>query len=230
MSRQARVVAEGVPHHVTQRGNNRRDVFLLEDDRRFYIDVLREKCARFGVTILGWCLMTNHVHLIAVPRRENSLAKALGQTHWQHAMRFNQRYQRSGHLWQNRFYSCPLGRDHLEPALAYVDRNPVRAGLVGKAAEYPWSSAAAHLSGRDEGGLMDERTWAKWGFQDGWEDLLATDSAGSGEEELRRATYGGLALGDDAFVTELEQKLQRRLRPKPPGRVPKAAAQAASGK
>jgi hypothetical protein len=77
---------------------------------------------------------------------------------------------------------------------------------------------------------MDERTWAKWGFQDGWEDLLATDATGGGEEELRRATYGGLALGDEAFVTELEQKLQRRLRPKPPGRVPKAAAQAASGK
>ena len=85
MSRQVRVVAEGVPHHVTQRGNNRRDVFLLEDDRHFYIDVLREKCARFGVTILGWCLMTNHVHLVAVPRSDDSLAKALGQSHWRHA-------------------------------------------------------------------------------------------------------------------------------------------------
>jgi hypothetical protein len=78
MSRQARVVAEAVPHHVTQRGNNRQDIFLTDDDRRFYIDLLREKSAQFGVTLLGYCLMTNHVHLVAVPSHANSLAKALG--------------------------------------------------------------------------------------------------------------------------------------------------------
>ena len=143
MSRQARVVAEAVPHHVTQRGNNRQDIFLTDDDRRFYIDLLREKCEQFGVSLLGYCLMTNHVHFVAVPRRADSLAKTLGQTHWRYAMRFNRRYRRSGHLWQNRFYSCPLGPSHLLAALAYVDVNPVRAGLVGDAAQYPWSSARA---------------------------------------------------------------------------------------
>ncbi len=81
MSRQARVVAEGVPHHVTQRGNNRQDVFLLEDDRRFYIEVLREKSRQFGLSILGYCLMTNHVHLIVAPHEPTALAKALGQAH-----------------------------------------------------------------------------------------------------------------------------------------------------
>ena len=81
MSRQARGVAEGVPHHATQRGNNRQDIFLVDDDRRFYIQTLKQKGERFGLTILGYCLMTNHVHVIAVPRRPDSLAKALGQTH-----------------------------------------------------------------------------------------------------------------------------------------------------
>ena len=82
MSRQAGVVAEGVPHHATQRGNNHQDIFLTDDDRRFSIQMLREKSVQFGLTILGYCLMTNHVHVVAVPRRPNSLAKALGQTHW----------------------------------------------------------------------------------------------------------------------------------------------------
>ena len=125
----ARVVAAGVPHHITQRGNNRQDVFLLDDDRRFYLETLRERSQRHGVTLLGYCLMTNHVHLVAIPERPDSLARALGQSHSCYAQRFNRRYGRTGHLWQNRFYSCPLGRTHLLRALLYVDLNPLRAGL-----------------------------------------------------------------------------------------------------
>ena len=117
----ARVVAAGVPHHITQRGNNRQDVFLLDDDRRFYLETLRERSRRHGVTLLGYCLMTNHVHLVAIPERPDSLARALGQSHSRYAQRFNRRYGRTGHLWQNRFYSCPLGRTHLVRALLYVD-------------------------------------------------------------------------------------------------------------
>ena len=109
----ARVVAAGVPHHITQRGNNRQDVFLLDDDRRFYLETLRERSPRHGVTLLGYCLMANQVHLVAIPERPDSLARALGQSHSRYAQGFNRRYGRTGHLWQNRFYSCPLGRTHL---------------------------------------------------------------------------------------------------------------------
>jgi REP-associated tyrosine transposase len=135
----ARVVVEGVPHHITQRGNNRQDVFLVDEDRRSYIQTLRDKCQQHGVALLGYCLMTNYVHLIGIPPQATSLALALGQARWRYAMRFQQRYGRSGHLWQRRFYSCPFGPRRLVTALAYVDLNPVRAGLVGEAVQYPWS-------------------------------------------------------------------------------------------
>ena len=113
------MVAEGVPHHITQRGNNRQDVFLLDDDRRSYIEALRAKSQQHGLPVLGYCLMTNHVHLVAIPRQATSLARAIGRAHWPYTMHFNRKYQRSGHLWQNRFYSCPLGQSHMVTAPAY---------------------------------------------------------------------------------------------------------------
>ena len=155
MARQARVVAEGVPHHITQRGNNRQDVFLSPEDRRFYLELLRTKCSQHGVALLGYCLMTNHVHLVAIPQRPDSLARGLGQADGQYSQWFNRRQRRSGHLWQERFAACPLGRSHLIAALAYVDLNPVRAGLVRSAVEYEWSSAAAHAANIDSDQLLD---------------------------------------------------------------------------
>jgi putative transposase len=121
MSRQARVVVEGVPHHVTQRGNNRQDIFLADEDRHFYLKTLREKSEQFGLTISGYRLMTNHVHLIAIPRHPHSLAKALGQSHWRYAMRFNRLHRRSGHC----------GRTASTPVLAIqfgTDCKPAEAG------------------------------------------------------------------------------------------------------
>jgi putative transposase len=229
MSREARVVAEGVPHHITQRGNNRQDVFLLDEDRRFYIEALRAKSQQHGLAILGYCLMTNHVHLIAVPRHAASLARAIGQTHWRCTMRFNKKYGRSGHLWQNRFYSCLLGPTHLVSALAYVDLNPVRAGLVGRGPQYPWSSAAAHGSGTVEDPLIDSWAWSETGLASDWEERLQAGSAGARDVDLRRATYSGLPFGDEKFVEKMESRLGRRLHPKPPGRAPKALQMTAGG-
>ena len=216
------MVAEAVPHHITQRGNNRQSVFLLDEDRRFYIEALRAKSRQHGLTILGYCLMTNHVHLIAVPRSPTALAQAIGQAHWRYTMRFNRRYGRSGHLWQNRFYSCPLRASHLVAALAYVDLNPVRAGLVGGAAQYPWSSAAAHVGGSDAAGLVDEWEWDELGLTGEWEAQLRAESAGLRDVDLRRATYAGLPFGDAEFVNEMEARCGRTLRPQPPGPKPKA--------
>jgi REP-associated tyrosine transposase len=139
MPRKPRVVAAGVPHHVTQRGNNRQDIFLVDEDRRFYWAALTANSRRHGLRVVGYCLRTNPVHLVVVPERPDSLRRSLQRTHSHYAQRFNRRYGRSGHLWQGRFYSCPLGRDHLVTAVAYVDLNPVRAHIVGRADHYPWS-------------------------------------------------------------------------------------------
>jgi putative transposase len=153
MSRMARVVLPGCWHHVTQRGNLRQAVFFEASDRQFYLELLRQNCLRFRVAIAGYCLMGNHVHLLAIPSRENGLAHALGRTHNDYARWLNLRRFHSGHLWQNRYYSCPLDEAHGWEALRYVELNPVRAGLVTCAADWPWSSARAHVSGTDTGGV-----------------------------------------------------------------------------
>jgi putative transposase len=221
MARKARVVADGVPHHITQRGNNRQDVFLLSEDRRFYLETLRAKCEQHRVAILGYCLMTNHVHLVAIPERPDGLARALGETHGRYAQRFNRRYRRSGHLWQNRFYSCPLGRDHLLTALAYVDLNPLRAGLVRLPEQYEWSSARAHTAGAESDRTIDAWAWSELAIRDDWTMVLQAAAGGNDGERLRHSTYAGLPFGDAGFVTEMERRAGRPLRPKPPGPTPK---------
>ena len=226
MPRQARVVAGGVPLHITQRGNNRQEVFLLDEDRRFYLDHLREQTRHHGVRLLGYCLMSNHVHLVAVPERPDGLA--LGQLHGCYAWRFNRRYRRSGHLWQNRFYSCPLAKTHLWRALLYVDLNPVRAGLVNDPTAYPWSSAAAHSRGHDPSELLDAWEWSELDPRGEWAEFLAARTLGLADAvALRAATHSGRPFGEGAFVSRLETELGRSLQAKPRGRPPQSSACAA---
>ena len=113
MPRVARIVVPGMPHHITQRGNNRQDVFFIDADRSLYLTLLKEQSRRFGLSIIAYCLMSNHVHLVAAPRRADSLAKAVGRTHWLYAQAINRMHGRSGHLWQNRFHSCALDGEHV---------------------------------------------------------------------------------------------------------------------
>ncbi len=225
MPRQARVVAAGVPHHITQRGNNRQVVFLLDEDRRFYLNHLRAQARHHGVRLLGYCLMSNHVHLVAIPERSDSLALALGQLHCCYARRFNRRYRRSGHLWQNRFYSCPLARSHLWRALLYVDLNPVRAGLTGDPKAYVWSSAVAHSRGEDRSGLLDAWEWGELDPRGEWEEFLAARTLELADAvALREATYRGLPFGEAEFAKRLESQLGRNLQPKPRGRPPQSGS------
>ena len=145
MARQARCVIPGVAHHVTQRGNKRQDVFFVEADYRVYLSYLKESAQRYGLEVTAYCLMTNHIHLLAVPEEESSLSKALGRTHLMYAQYIHRLHGRLGHFWQNRFYSCPLDDAHAYHAAAYIELNPVRAGMAAQAWEYPWSSAAMHF-------------------------------------------------------------------------------------
>jgi putative transposase len=108
MPRLARAVAVGCAHHIAQRGNNRESVFLVDDDRRVYLQMLAEESAKSGLEVLGYCLMGNHVHVVAIPHAEDSLAKGIGRTHFRYSQYINRFHKRSGHLWQGRFYSCAM--------------------------------------------------------------------------------------------------------------------------
>jgi putative transposase len=183
MPRVARIVVPNVPHHVTQRGNNRQEVFFVDDDRRAYLKTLAEQCRKHGVRVLGYCLMTNHVHLIAVPATADALARAIGRAHWLYARYVNRLHRRSGHLWQNRFYSSAMDEDHCLLAMRYAERNPIRAGLCRIARRYRWSSAAAHCGGKDESGLLDGRLWKRLSAGLNWADQLAAGLEPRGEEK-----------------------------------------------
>lgn len=228
MPRIARVVAVGEPHHVTQRGNNRQKTFFSQADRRIYLALLKTHCARWRLDVLGYCLMPNHVHLVVVPGRDNSLAKALGRTHYEYAVYLNGRRRRSGHLWQNRFYSTVLQGSHLAAALRYVDLNPVRAGLVQEATGYEWSSARAHVEVRDREGLLELEWWSEMRPFEDWAEVLLPSRADEAKaEEIRRATRTGRPLGDEEFVRRLEERQERTLVRGKPG--PKGVRARAAG-
>ena len=151
MPRQARVVVPGLPHHVTQRGNRRQPTFFCNGDYRVYLDIAAEVFGPLGVEVWAYCLMPNHVHLIAVPGDETSLAKAMGETHARYTRFINRRENWTGHLWQGRFGSRPMDEAHLYRCVRYVGLNPVDAGLVARAVDWPWSSVKAHITGSADG-------------------------------------------------------------------------------
>jgi putative transposase len=218
MARIARIVVPGVPHHITQRGNNHQDVFFVEDDRREYLRLLAMNAARYGLQVLGYCLMTNHMHLVGVPKASESLAKAVGRTHFAYTQYIARLHGRSGHLWQNRFYSCPMDDEALWPVLVYVDRNPVRAGLVAKAWDWPWSSAAVHAGKVSADPAVDLAAWKRLAEGVQVRSLLVRDEDAATVQRLRRSTHTGRPLAGDAFLATLEKLLGRRMRPLPVGR------------
>ncbi len=148
LSPNAGIVVPGSAHHVTQRGIRRSAIFCDSDDRDRDTEVIGRNCEKSGVQIFAWWWMTNPVHRGAVPGKSNSLALALRLAHSTYARRFNARYRFSGHLWQNRFYSGPLDESHTWATTRYVERNPVRAGMVPRGEDYQRSSDGAHCSGQ----------------------------------------------------------------------------------
>ena len=225
MGRLARAVVPGIAHHITQRGNHRQQVFFDAEDRLVYLAALGENAARYGMRLLGYCLMTNHVHLIAVPERDDSLARALGRAQCDYARWQHIRQRQTGHLWQNRFFSCPLDSGHCWGALRYVERNPVRAGLTEAAEAWPWSSARAHVTGADEAARLDMNEWAACWTPSQWRQALEVGVGDSLlDERIRQATRTGRPLGTEGFAAALEHVLNRPLLPAKRGRKPLALA------
>jgi putative transposase len=211
MGRFARAVAVGVAHHITQRGIDQGQVFFTNAHYGAYLDCLGKYCAQARVRILGYCLMSNHVHLVAVPEEPGSLGVALRRAHGRYALYLNTLRNRVGHLWQNRFYSCALDERHLWVALRYVERNPVRANLVARPEEYKWSSAAAHAGKESAGPLLDWGFHASAGGAERWRGLLAEPEELIAIRALQKGTFTGRPVGSAEFVAGLERELGRPL-------------------
>ena len=214
MARLARVVLPGYPHHIIQRGNRRQDVFFKTSDYEYYLELLKEECAQEKIEIWAYCLMTNHVHLIVNPKKTSNLGRAIGEVHRRYTRMINVRENWKGYLWQGRFSSYPMDKNWLLKAAAYVELNPVKAGMVKKAWNYRWSSVHAHLSGEDEHGIIQpEKLLSLTGD---WRNYLK-ESQGLQIDEFEKHERTGRPLGGEKFIEKAERLLQRELKKKKPG-------------
>jgi putative transposase len=215
MPRLARLVVPGLPHHVTQRGNRCQPTFFSPADYRLYLRLLGRHCAAAGTEVWAWCLMPNHVHLILVPSDEDGLRAAMAETHRRYTRAINARQGWIGHLWQARFGSFVMDEAYLVACARYVELNPVRARLVARPEDWPWSSARAHLGPAADGITATAALTGRW---PDWRALLD----GGLDEETRaaiRAREGnGHPLGGPVFLARLAAATARPLEARRPGR------------
>ncbi|HPL63310.1 MAG TPA: transposase [Syntrophales bacterium] len=217
MPRIARAVAVNYPHHVTQRGNNRGAVFFDEKDKAFYLKTLRLYSDKLNVQIRAYCLMPNHVHVLAVPLDTDSLSQCMGRTSMLYTQYVNRKYKRSGRLWQNRFFSTIIEAEtYLWSVMRYIERNPVKAGMVTDPEGYKWSSCKANMRGKNDL-LVRGGEWLDIGGRAAYRKFVMLHDSGM-EQRIRRATSTGRPLGSVGFVINIESKLLRRLMPGRAGR------------
>jgi putative transposase len=220
MTRLARMVISGLPHHVTQRGNRREAIFFEEGDQRIYCDLLGEQTRKARVEVWAYCLMPNHVHLILNPQQADGLGRAVGETHRRYPNFINARGRWTGHLFQSRFASVAMDDSHLIAAVCYVSLNPVRARLVARAQDWPWSSVRAHLASADDGLVVVRPVLDRMPH---FAELLSANQE-EGFADLRRAEGSGRPVGTTEFVIGLEGLLGRRVALRAPGRKPAASS------
>ena len=218
MARMPRVVVPGYPHHVTQRGNRRQKTFFCDDDYRYYIQLLSESVATSDTDIWAYCLMPNHVHLVMVPGEENGLRSVLGEAHRHYTRHINFRQGWRGHLWQERFHSFVMDEQYLLATVRYVERNPVVARLCRHPADWTWSSAAAHLAGKDDGLVSVKPMLDRI---DNWEAYLSVaQETQVTHQHIQQHTRTGRPLGNSGFIAQLELVTGKALARKKPGRKP----------
>jgi len=218
MARLSRLVLPGHPHHVTQRGNRKERVFFEEGDYLLYIDLLSESAKKADTEIWCYCLMPNHVHLVAVPSDKDGLRRTFADAHRRYTNYINTRLRTTGHLWQGRFGSVVMDEAHLYHAVRYVSLNPVRAKLVEKAKDWRWSSVAAHLAAKDDGLVKVAPVLERYG------NFAAFLGDGSYDEKefkrLRQSETTGRPLGDDAWLDGLEAMTGKNLKAQKRGPKP----------
>lgn len=209
-----RLVVPHFPHHVTQRGNRRQKTFFSNEDYRTYIDLIADARHEVGFEVWAYCLMPNHVHLVIVPNEPDSLANLFRLAHRRYTRRINLREGWRGHLWQERFHSFVMDEAHLIAAVRYVELNPVRASLCEQPSDWPWSSARAHLIGRDDKLVSVAPMAAR---VRNWSHYLAVAEQHQQQDTIRKHTRTGRPAGNKLFLRKLELITGRNLEIKRPG-------------
>ena len=178
---------------------------------------------RLEVTVQAYCLMPNHVHLILTPPSEAALPAMLQRLHSDYARTLHIHRELVGHLWQARYFSVPMDEAHFWQAMVYVEQNPKRAALIDRCQDWRWSSAAARLSGSEEG-LLDLAKWRCEHTTASWAEYLDSGLRDAQmQQRIREATGKGWPLGSENFLEGLAEKLGRPVRPGPRGRKARAA-------
>lgn len=217
MARLPRLTVPGYPHHVIQRGNNRQPIFTSQADDEFFLDLLDENARKFGVAIHAYVLMGNHFHLLVTPQTDTALPQMMQAIGRRYVRYFNDAQQRSGTLWEGRYKATLIQADrYLLACMVYIDLNPVRAGLVGQARDYPWSSHAHYIGLRMDKLLTPHPLyWAlgntPFAREAAYAGLVQAGVSAAQLEDLTQSTLHGWALGEAGFVDELQKRTSRRL-------------------
>jgi len=224
MARLPRYFVPGQPQHIIQRGNNREPIFFHRQDYRFYLECLQDAAERYELRIHAFVLMTNHVHLLATPRTGISIGKTLQSLGRRYVQYFNHAYGRTGTLWEGRYRATLIDSErYLLTCMRYVELNPVRARMVKRPADYPWSSYAANARGQDDALTVAHPLYRRLGpsgpeRQRAYRQLFRGPVGKADLQAIRKATNTGWALGDDRFRANVEKLSGRRAAPRPSGR------------
>lgn len=224
MARLPRLTVPGHPHHIIQRGNNRQPIVVDDEDRRMLLQFIDEYARKEKVAVHAYVLMGNHFHLLATPESRSGVPQMMQAIGRRYVRYFNQRHGRTGTLWEGRYKSTLVQAErYLLACMVYIDLNPVRAGLAGDAADYPWSSYA-HYTGRRADRLVTPHPFF-WELgntpfaRDAAYAELARHGISAGEQKaVREATTSGWALGDEHFVALIQKQTPRRVTAKKAGR------------
>ena len=226
MARLARLTLADQPHHVIQRGNNRQAIFVDRADQEKLLALLADSITRFGVALHAYVLMSNHFHLLATPSTADGLPRLMQAVGRSYVRWFNDRHGRSGTLWEGRYKSTLIQTDrYLLACMVYIDLNPVRAGMVAQARDYPWSSHA-HYAGLRHDKLLTPHPlyWSlgntPFAREAAYADLVRAGVPDGVQASLTEATLRGWAAGDSDFVDRLQQATARRVVKAKAGRPP----------
>ncbi len=230
MARLPRLTVPGYPHHLIQRGNNRQPIFGSEADYRFLLGLLEQYARDLKVSIHSYVLMGNHFHLLATPETDKGLPEMMQAVGRRYVRYFNGRHARSGTLWEGRYRSTLIQAErYLLACMVYIDLNPVRAGMVTEASQYPWSSFR-HYAGLASDRLVTPHPlfWelgnTPFARERAYADLIAAGLNRDVQQALAASTHSGWALGDAAYLADVQRRSHRRASPLSAGRPRKPSS------